>query len=291
MKLLFIVNPSAGNGNAGKEWPEIEKEIDSNFPEHECVLTERPGHATELAKNGAIKGFDTIVSCGGDGTLNEVINGVAGSEIRVALIPLGTGSDFGKSIGIRSVQDALKALKSGRTEKVDLANVTFDETGTSRTFINILEIGFGAEVMKYVNSHSKAGKNSFLIGVLSVLMKLKRFRVKFELDKLQEMDTIEVIVANGKYFGGGMLASPCSIISDGNLDVHIMKPVSKLTTLLRLKNLMNGTYIEKNFSYEFRGKAFHFLGEGNLVEMDGEVVGNTPISISLLEKGVNFVVP
>ena len=291
MKLLFIVNPSAGNGNAGKEWPEIEKEIDSNFPEHECVLTERPGHATELAKNGAIKGFDTIVSCGGDGTLNEVINGVAGSEIRVALIPLGTGSDFGKSVGIRSVQDALKALKSGRTEKVDLANVTFDETGTSRTFINILEIGFGAEVMKYVNSHSKAGKNSFLIGVLSVLMKLKRFRVKFELDKLQEMDTIEVIVANGKYFGGGMLASPCSIISDGNLDVHIMKPVSKLTTLLRLKNLMNGTYIEKNFSYEFRGKAFHFLGEGNLVEMDGEVVGNTPISISLLEKGVNFVVP
>lgn len=291
MKLLFIVNPSAGNGNAGKEWPEIEKEIDSNFPEHECVLTERPGHATELARNGALKGFDTIVSCGGDGTLNEVINGVAGSEIRVALIPLGTGSDFGKSIGIRSVQDALKALKSGRTEKVDLANVTFDETGTSRTFINILEIGFGAEVMKYVNSHSKAGKNSFLIGVLSVLMKLKRFRVKFELDKLQEMDTIEVIVANGKYFGGGMLASPCSIISDGNLDVHIMKPVSKLTTLLRLKNLMNGTYIEKNFSYEFRGKAFHFLGKGNLVEMDGEVVGNTPISISLLEKGVNFVVP
>ena len=291
MKLLFIVNPSAGNGNAGKEWPEIEKEIDSNFPEHECVLTERPGHATELARNGAIKGFDTIVSCGGDGTLNEVINGVAGSEIGVALIPLGTGSDFGKSIGIRSVQDALKALKSGRTEKVDLANVTFDETGTSRTFINILEIGFGAEVMKYVNSHSKAGKNSFLIGVLSVLMKLKRFRVKFESDKLQEMDTIEVIVANGKYFGGGMLASPGSIISDGNLDVHILKPVSKLTTLLRLKNLMNGTYIEKNFSYEFRGKAFHFLGEGNLVEMDGEVVGNTPISISLLEKGVKFVVP
>ena len=291
MKLLFIVNPSAGNGNAGKEWPEIEKEIESNFPEHECVLTERPGHATELARNGAIKGFDTIVSCGGDGTLNEVINGVAGSEIRVALIPLGTGSDFGKSIGIRSIQDALKVLKSGRTEKVDLANVTFDETGTSRTFINILEIGFGAEVMKYVNSHSKAGKNSFLIGVLSVLMKLKRFRVKFELDKLQEMDTIEVIVANGKYFGGGMLASPGSIISDGNLDVHILKPVSKLTTLLRLKNLMNGTYIEKNFSYEFRGKAFHFLGKGNLVEMDGEVVGNTPISISLLEKGVNFVVP
>lgn len=291
MKLLFIVNPSAGNGNAGKEWPEIEKEIESNFPEHECVLTERPGHATELARNGALKGFDTIVSCGGDGTLNEVINGVAGSEIRVALIPLGTGSDFGKSIGIRSIQDALKVLKSGRTEKVDLANVTFDETGTSRTFINILEIGFGAEVMKYVNSHSKAGKNSFLIGVLSVLMKLKRFRVKFELDKLQEMDTIEVIVANGKYFGGGMLASPGSIISDGNLDVHILKPVSKLTTLLRLKNLMNGTYIEKNFSYEFRGKAFHFLGKGNLVEMDGEVVGNTPISISLFEKGVNFVVP
>ena len=94
----FYYDSSAGNGNAGKEWPEIEKEIESNFPEHEYVLTERPGHATELARNGTVKGFDTIVSCGGDGTLNEVINGVAGSEIRVALIPLGTGSDFVESL-------------------------------------------------------------------------------------------------------------------------------------------------------------------------------------------------
>jgi YegS/Rv2252/BmrU family lipid kinase len=291
VKLLFIVNPTAGNGQAGKEWPKIASLISENFHEYEISMTERPGHAIILAREGVLKGFDTIVSCGGDGTLNEVINGVAGSDVSVGLIPLGTGSDFGKTIGIRNIEDSIAALKGNKKERIDTASVTFEETGDSRLFVNILEIGFGAEVMRYVNSHNKYGRNSFLIGVLSVLMKLKKFTVKTDSGNTKEMETIEVIVANGKYFGGGMLASPNSVINDGILDVHILKPVSRLTTLFRLRNLMNGTYIAKNFSYENKVTAISFLEKGNLVEIDGEVVGITPVSIRTSSKGVSFIVP
>ncbi len=291
MRILFIVNPSAGKGSAGVEWPTIEREIGSRFSDYEYSITERPGHATEIARDGLKRGLDVIVSCGGDGTLNEVINGVAGSDVRVGLVPLGTGSDFGKTIGIRTVEDSLNAIAGGFSEVIDIGSVRFDESGLSRNFVNILEIGFGAEVMKYVNSHSNGGRNSFTRGVFSVLMKLKKFKVTARSDRSVDYETIEVIVANGRYFGGGMLASPDSSISDGLLDVHVLKPVSKLTTILRLKTLMNGTYIGKNYSFENRVKTISFEGNGNLVEMDGEVVGTTPISIEVAQKGLNFLVP
>ncbi len=290
MSILFIVNPAAGKGKAEKEWPAIAKLIQENFSEYDVEFTQRSLQATEIARNAVLKGYDAIVSCGGDGTLNEVINGLAGSEIKVGLIPLGTGSDFGKSIGVRSVEESISTLKANKVERIDVPNVTFEETGKSRVFINVLEIGFGAEVMRYVNSHPKGGRYTFVRGILSTVRKLKRFKPGIENGDQKDLETIEVIVANGKYFGGGMLASPHSILSDGILDVHILKPVSRLTTILRLRNLMNGSYIEKNFSFESKVKSIRFTEKGNLVEMDGEVVGTSPITVNVMQKGVNFIV-
>lgn len=291
MNILFIVNPAAGNWKAKKEWANIDNLLKETIKDYQVEFTEYPGHATEIAKKAAAEGYETIVSCGGDGTLNEVINGIVDSEVKCALIPLGTGSDFGKTIGVRTVSDSIKVLSGSKSSKVDTASVTFDDTGKSRFFMNVLEIGFGAEVMKYVNSHEKFGRFSFIIGVLSVLRKLKKFKIGTENNGNSEIDTIEVIVANGRYFGGGMLASPSSSIGDGVLDVHVLRPVSRLTTILRLRNLMNGTYIEKGFSLESKTKNIHFKEKGMLVEMDGEVVGETPVKISIKEGSVNFLVP
>lgn len=291
VRILFLVNPVAGNGKAKIEWPIIEKMIGENFSDYEIKFTERPLHATELTKDAIKEGVETIVSCGGDGTLNEVINGAAESNVKVGLIPLGTGSDFGKTIGIRNPEDSIKALKGNKTVKMDLGRVTFNGSGQIRFFINVLEIGFGAEVMSYVNSHAKHGNRTFIRGIFSTIWKLKKFKPGAENDSLKDVETIEVIVANGRYFGGGMLASPDSQVSDGLLDVHILKPVSRITTILRLRTLVNGTYIEKGYSYGDKLRAIRFGEGGNLVEMDGEVVGRTPIDISLVHQGCNFIVP
>lgn len=291
VSILFLVNPAAGNGKAKRDWPEISKMIGEHFTDYDIKFTERPMHATELTMDAIRDGVETVVSCGGDGTLNEVINGAAESNVKVGLIPLGTGSDFGKTIGIRTPEDSIKALEWNKTAKMDIGRVTFNESGEKRFFINVLEIGFGAEVMSYVNSHPKHGNRTFVRGIFSTIWKLKKFKPGAENDSLKDVETIEVIVANGRYFGGGMLASPGSQVSDGLLDVHILKPVSRITTILRLRTLVNGSYIEKGYSYDDKVKSIRFGEAGNLVEMDGEVVGRTPIDISLVQQGCNFIVP
>ncbi len=292
MKILFIVNPAAGNGKASKEWSLISSLLDKKFKGlYDTEFTERPMHAVEIARSAGSRGYDTVVSCGGDGTLNEVVNGIVGSDLKLCLIPLGTGSDFGKSIGITDVTHSIEALGGGREIGVDVAKVAFQDSDTSRYFVNVLEIGFGAEVMKYVNSHSKGGRFSFLRGIISTVWKLKKFKPGVDIDSLRDSETIEVIVANGRYFGGGMLASPQSLVGDGILDLHLLRPVGKITTILRLRDLVKGTYIRKNFSFEEKVKSVSFSEKGHLVEMDGEVVGMTPISIQVMDKALRFLVP
>ncbi len=290
MKLFFIINPVAGRGRALKSWEIKKKYIFDKVGEQPFEFTKYKGHAKEIARKASVEDFDLIVSCGGDGTLNEVLNGVIGSDKTISIIPLGTGSDFGKTIGIRSVEDFLRAIKNKRIMESDTVKVTFS-TNEIRYFINILEIGFGAEVMEYVNKHKSLGRYSFIFGVFATLSKMNKFNLTIKMnDEIFEFTTIEAIFANGKYFGGGMLASPNSNIYDGILDLHILKPFSKIKSALNLKSLMNGTYIEKNYAHNFEGKYFEILNGNQLVEMEGEVVGKTPLKIEM-DKKINIMVP
>lgn len=291
MKIIFIVNPVAGNGRAREAWERVENLIKGIFNNYDVAFTSHPLHAVEIARDAVKSGYDTVVSCGGDGTLNEVINGTIGSNVKVGLIPTGTGSDFGKTLGIRGIEKAIEVIKNGKSEKIDVVKVDYGDGKDSRYFVNILEIGFGAEVMNYVNSHKKGRKYSFILGILSVIWKLQKFNARFDTDSSQEMKTIEVIIANGKYFGGGMFASPISSIDDGFLDVHVLKPVSKITTLSRMRDLISGEYISKGYSYDFRAKSFSYNGDGNLFEMDGEVIGHTPLRVTVMERALNFLIP
>ena len=292
MKIFFIINPIAGNGKALEEWEKNKIKIFKNFGEQNYEFTKYPGHAIEISKKISNEDFDLIVSVGGDGTLNEVVNGLVNSNKTIVILPFGTGSDFGKTIGIKNLDDFLIAVKNGKKIKVDIGNVYFTEQSFSRYFINILEIGFGAEVMNYVNKHKSLGKYSFILGIISTLSKMKKFDLNIQLNTIKKtFSTIEVIVANGKYFGGGMLASPDSKIDDGFLNLHILKSFSKLTSVIRLRNLISGEYIKKGYSYDFISNEIFVENSGILVEMDGDVIGKTPIKITTLEKKIEFLIP
>jgi len=288
LSVLFIVNRTAGNGRAGNEWDEFFPKIRTAFPEMRVAFTEYQGHATAIARDSE---EDIVVSCGGDGTLNEIVNGIAGKNVKLGIIPLGTGSDFSRTLKIKDIDMAIASILQGKTIKVDVAKVDFPKEGKSRIFMNVLEIGFGAEVMSFVNRHKSLGRLSFLLGVFSVIGKLERFTVEYSYDGRDRADTIEVIVANGRYFGGGMLASPQSMIQDGLLDIHILKPFSRIKTLLNLNKLISGEYISLGLSIEGKSQKFQVFEEGNLVEMDGEVVGRTPISIEILAGYIDLIVP
>lgn len=292
MKLFFIVNPVAGNGKAKKYWEIYCEKIFREFGKQNFKFTEYNGHAIEIAEKVRDDDYDAIISSGGDGTLNEVVNGAAGSKSRIGLLPLGTGSDFGKTLGIRSFDDFRNSLKSGKTLKVDLALVEFPNVKKKRYFINILEIGFGANVMDYVNRHKIFGKYSFLLGVFATLSRMKKFDLEINLNSEHlKFSTIEGIIANGKYFGGGMLASPESRVNDGILDIHVLKPFSKFRSALQLRDLINGEYIKKGYANNFSASEVSVTSEGQLVEMDGEVVGKTPLNVTLEKGVVEFLVP
>ncbi|MGC8663596.1 MAG: diacylglycerol/lipid kinase family protein [Thermoplasmata archaeon] len=290
MKIFFIVNPIAGNGNALKNWELQKKIIFDKIGEHSYELTKYKGHATDIAKKVSKEDYDLIVSCGGDGTLNEVVNGVVDSNKNISALPLGTGSDFVKTIGIRSVEDFISAMKSQKIIASDVIGVTFF-SNEIRYFVNILSIGFSAEVMEYVNRNKKFGKYSFMIGVFATLSRMDKFNLKIKIDQNYfEFSTIEAIFANGKYFGGGMLASPESKIDDNILDIHILKPFSKIKSATNLKSLINGTYIRKGYAHNFKAKSIEIISSGHLIEMEGEVVGKTPIKMSMNKK-IGIMVP
>lgn len=291
MKVLFIINPVAGGGKAKNAWKAYGKDILSEFPDSETIFTSFPGEATSIASEAISKGYEAVVSCGGDGTLNEVINGIVGSNILLGVFPLGTGSDFGRTIGITDYESFISSMKRGRRISIDLGKVEFPN-GKIRYFINSLEVGFGADVMNFVDKHIRIGRLTFLTGVVASLLRLRMFDAELEVDKnFGNYRTIEIIIANGKYFGGGMLASPNSKIDDSILDLHILKPIGRLGTLIRLRELIKGSYIEKGFSIELAGKEIEIKSQNVLAEMDGEVIGHPPLKVSLVPSALTLLVP
>lgn len=230
-----------------------------------------------------------IMVAGGDGTLNEAIQPLIGSSVVVVPIPAGTGSDFCKTLGIDSVESAVNAVNSGKVIAADTVMCKWDEI--QRYFVNILEIGFGASVMSRVNASERKGQGVFRRSVMRQLISLKNYPVTVEIDGRRfEMVSPEIIIANGKYFGGGMLASPESSISDGLADVHIIGKLGRYSLLRRFSRLIDGTYVSDHDVSNFSSRKIVVRG-GAPVEMDGETVGALPMSMDVIPGSVIFGLP
>ena len=164
-KIFVIVNPVSSNKATAKEWPQFEKILLDSGYEFKTALTERPGHATELTRHALNVGYKTIMSVGGDGTMNEVVNGffedgkLTHEDSRLVLFSRGTGCDFIKTLGIeKGIEELLLTLKRNEARKIDVGRVDFiDNLGKTitRYFMNVADIGIGAETANRVNKHSK----------------------------------------------------------------------------------------------------------------------------------------
>lgn len=253
-------------------------------------LTKGPGDATAISREAVEKGSDYILCIGGDGTLNEVIQSMAGSKSVIVPISAGTGSDFVKTLKFKGLDSVRDAMQSHSYRKIDLG---LAKRGTeSRYFINILEVGFGASVMKRVNSRKKTrGGFSFTTSVLALLPFFKPFSVRMNVNgNEEELDLAEMVVANGRYFGGGMLASPKAVLDDGILNVHVVSGVGKLQMISKLGKLKNGSYIDDPSVQSYKVNKLEISGAAP-VEMDGEDFGDLPIEISVAGKSLNLISP
>jgi len=291
-KHIFIINPTAGKHKA----LEMTHFIVKHFDNPEIVPTEYPGHASELAKNYA--GKDTIIySVGGDGTLNEVINGVMtsdyASETIIADVPCGSGNDLIKSF--TDEKDPYVLL-----EKYKAQHIRTLDTGVinGRSFVNISSVGFDAEIVLAAKKYKKlplvSAELAYLISVFATLIRLKDYKMKIRIDddEVFETNVLFLTMANGMYYGGGMMAAPDALVDDGLFDFCMVDKIKRREVPFLLPKFMKGDHEKLKVVHTIKGKKMIIDSDKPLpVNIDGELLLSDHVEVEIKEGTLNFMVP
>ena len=293
MKTCIICNPGAGSVDDGDETVE---QLRSAAGDANVRLTRTVGEATRLAQQAVEEGFDTIAAAGGDGTLNEVVNGIAPhiDRVRVGLIPLGTGNDFARVLDLPdAIEDALEVLREGHTKAVDLVRFTSDKV---RHFVNVSAGGFSGTVDGKLTPEIKKswGPLAYVRCAAEALPELRAYRTQVVLDdsKPLEFDLYNAIIANGRFVAGGTPVAPEASIDDGLLDLVLVpeKPMSDIAVMAA--QMLLGKHLESD-AIVFRRAAQIFINStpGMWFNVDGELVGNEPATFEVLPRALQFIAP
>jgi YegS/Rv2252/BmrU family lipid kinase len=272
----------------------------------ESVLTTGPMHATEIARNAVKQSRPVVVAVGGDGTLNEVVNGFFhnGAPIptttKLAMVPIGTGGDFRRTLRIPlDPRAAIQVLTEGLVRRLDAGCVTYqDSEGTTavRHFINIGDAGYGGEVVHRVNSGSKVlGAATFTLTALMALLAFKNKPMSVNVDgTTHEIVGQQVVVANCQYFGGGMRMAPSASPTDGVFDVILIGDAGKLESIQGMSKIRSGQHLDQhNPKIQLMyGKRISITSTERVrVEMDGEEAGFLPALFEIQPGAIEFITP
>jgi diacylglycerol kinase (ATP) len=266
----------------------------------DALFSERPGHLTELARAAAQAGVERLVVVGGDGSMNEVANGVAGMDnVELAVIARGTGWDFVRTYGIpRKVEDAAAVALDGETRSIDLGRVvyrTWDGREATGWFANIASAGMSGAIAQRANETTKAlgGKVSYLWATLAVFARWSNNEVRVSVDdEIRGGHMHDVVVANGKYFGGGMKICPDAQPDDGLFDVLLIGDVTKRDLLVTMPKIYRGSHLPHPKAELLRGASVTVDAPEPLpIELDGEQPGTTPARFEIVRNALRIRVP
>lgn len=290
MKVVVIVNPLAGKGRTRQKWPQINEALAKTGWKLETRFSTYPGHARVLAQQAVNEGADKIIAVGGDGTLNEVVNGMAFSEVELGLIPTGTGNDFARAIGLS--QDPLQAVIqvcSGSAQPIDLGAVN------DRYFINVCGLGIDARVAYLVNRSSRyvSGHLAYLLALARVFLSYRPFLVSLETDGgVITKNVILVAVGNANFYGGGLKITPNARLDDGKLDICIVEDVSRWEFLREYPGIYHGKHVNHPKVSTFRAGSIKIQGDaGVYTHVDGEIYGHLPLDIDVKPQALSVIMP
>ena len=297
--IKLIVNPLAGAGKSAREWPHILQCLQSEGLSFDYDLTKYKGHAIDMARSAAEKGYRTVVAVGGDGTIHEVANGLYKAhgldKVKVGIIDTGTGGDYIRTFGIsRRIQDACHSLKNPRELVVDLGMAEFMQNGArdNRLFVNFAGIGFAAEIVRATTQTFKkmGGIPSYLMGLLANLVLYENHHVLLTIDTERSEATIcTMLMSIGKYCGGAMKAAPNADPTDGLFDVMMVGNLSKPDLLWSLPSIYKGTHLAhpKVRVKRAREVTIESLKKAAL-QADGELLGEAPCSFKIMPSALTL---
>ena len=269
MKYVFIINPASGKTDYDKIKENIIKTLEKE--EYEIYETKAPKEATEIASRFKNEENTIVYSVGGDGTLNEVVNGIAEGKCKLGIIPTGSGNDF------------YRTLKEAQTENVrlDLGKVN------GRYFINIASVGMDAETCNNANKIKSKIKlqSSYYLALIHTFLTFKSKSLKLKIDKnVYAGDYIIAAICNGKYYGGGFKIAPVASFDDNQFDIYLVSKAGKLKLIKILLALLKSEHEKYNEVRKYTGKNITITSENNLiVNIDGEITISKNIEIEMIE--------
>lgn len=305
-KWLVIVNPNAGKRRGEKDWTEISGLLTQAGFEFITEFTQQRDHAISLTQDYIRQGFRKIIVVGGDGTLNEVINGifiqeeVKTTDIIVGMIMVGNGNDWGKMYNLTTdYRKAVEILKKQRLFIQDTGLVRYykGEQEFKRYFVNIAGMGYDALVVKMTNNTKEKGGGGALVYLVNLIKGLFSYHhsyldIEIEGKSVYKGKVFSMSVGICKFNGGGMMQLPFAVPDDGLFDLTIFKDVKKMTVIKHIKKLYSGTFTHLPFVQTHQGESvsiFSMDANPSYLETDGESLGHTPFTFQILPKTMKII--
>lgn len=291
MKILLIYNPQAGHKRAKKLLPRVEAEFNKKNIQFDLRLTDYPQHAIEIVREAHFEEYDGVVAAGGDGTVFEVINGYYqnGSKKRIPLgiLPVGTGNAFARDMAFdnKKWQEAIEVIYRDQPKKVDVGH--FISHGQDYYYLNILGLGFVADVTKTAHKLKIFGNISYTFGVFYQIILLNAHRLSIEIDgQKMEQENIFVEISNTRYTSNFFMA-PDAKIDDGLLDVTLLKKTTRRTLLRSFPKIFTGEHVFLDVVDTFQAKKINISTDTpKVLTPDGELLGITPVEVECLQQDI-----
>lgn len=300
---VAVINPSAGGGKCSRDWPVIEQYLKKYEIGYHPVFTSRNLHAAVISRKKVLEGHKKIMVIGGDGTLNEVVNGILcqeqvnSTDITLGMIPVGTGNDWARMFDIPfDYEKAIQTLLRGKTFIQDAGRVLFTRKDKviNRYFLNIAGIGFDAMVTERSNRLKKKGKSNKLLyfwNIFTGLFGFQHFNATLNVDGHEkEIDIFSMNIGICKYSGGGMKQVPDAIPDDGIFDLTVIKKIGKFEVLRSIPKLYDGRIKKHRKVESFNGRKISIKSKGPVfLETDGENLGQAPFEFEILPRSLKVI--
>ncbi len=300
---LVILNPNAGIQRGKRDWPIIKQLLEKNNISYRFVSTEYKEHAITLTKKLVSEGYKKIIGIGGDGTFNEIANGILQqkkynpTEINIGIITIGTGNDWGRMYNIPfNYNEAIRVILNGKIFTQDVCKAVYSSglRVIERYLVNMAGMGFDAEVALKVNAQKEDGKGGRLSYFKNIFTTLLYYKPKIARITIDEQHFSENIFSINcgvcQYNGGGMKQLPHAIPDDGNLAFTLIKKINKFTVIINTRKLYSGSFIKLPEVLLYKGKEISVESDKNIyLEIDGESVGHTPISFHVKPAAISVI--
>lgn len=288
-RILFIINPISGIGKQKTVEKLIPEILDYNLFIPKIVYTERPGHATELAKDASVSGYDIVVAVGGDGSVNEVARGLIGSETIMGIIPCGSGNGLARCLKIPiNPANAIKVLNKLKSKIIDTAKVN------NEVFVSIAGIGYDALIAGLFAREGKRGLLSYLKVITESYLNYKPETYEISINgNVIERKSLLICIANSNQYGYNTFIAPNASVDDGLLDVCFMQKIPVLEAPFLIPMLFSKHIDKTNFVEIIKTKELKItLLKKRLIHIDGDHKGTAKeLNISINPKSLNVLIP